>query len=167
LYITNRYSNRGDCSRTDRSSNLSIRFIDAVERLRFGYSKYRCIKSQRPANSLATGWCRLMDNRVLKVREILDLCWMKPIHVSDLAQRVDLSTAYLQHLFKRETGTSIRQFVMARRLTTAARLLKVSRLSVKEVCYRVGFGNPANFHRSFKGRYGVGPAVYRKSSEIL
>jgi len=88
------------------------------------------------------------------VLKIVEECWSQPLRVGDLAELVGLSPVRLQHLFKQETGTSVRRSLLDRRLSEAKHLLISSNASVKEICFRVGFGDQANFQASFKKRFG-------------
>jgi transcriptional regulator GlxA family with amidase domain len=105
-----------------------------------------------------------MDDRVEAVLQILEEVWNKPVSIDSLAKSVHLSIVRLEHLFKYETGTSIRRWVMDHRLSSAASLLETSRLSVKEISHEVGFNDPRNFNRSFARRFGCSPSVYRQQN---
>lgn len=95
------------------------------------------------------------------VLKIVEECWSQPLRVGDLAELVGLSPVRLQHLFKQETGTSVRRSLLDRRLSEAKHLLISSNASVKEICFRVGFGDQANFQASFKKRFGLTPRAFR------
>jgi transcriptional regulator GlxA family with amidase domain len=103
-----------------------------------------------------------MDDRVITVLNTLEEAWNKPIAKNSLAKSVNLSLVRLQHLFKHETGKSITCWVMDHRLSSAARLLLKSSLSIKEIAHQVGFSDPRNFNRSFTHRFGCAPSTFRR-----
>lgn len=89
-----------------------------------------------------------------------------PVSVPELARELRLSPNYLNSVFKRETGSSIMQCVIERRLEAAKLLLKEdASLSVKEAAAAAGFRDQLYFCRVFKARTGMTPTRYRESPE--
>jgi AraC family transcriptional regulator of arabinose operon len=78
-----------------------------------------------------------------------------------LARTAHLSNSRLSHLFKREMGSTLFQFVTDRRLEKAAQLLEETETPVKEVSYSVGYRHPPSFLRAFRKRFGCTPNDYR------
>ena len=100
------------------------------------------------------------DHRVLQVMESLH--GNSALTISQLAVSVKLSSSHLQHLFKQQTGVSIKAYVIERRLQSAVNLLQTTYLSVKEVRNGVGIPDGSNFVRYFKRRFGRTPSHYRQ-----
>lgn len=105
----------------------------------------------------------VMDRRVRKVVEIIDGRWRLPLRVEELARHVGLGASRLEHLFKEEARTSIRDFIHERRLREAARMLVSSEERVSVISFHVGFQHVANFNHAFKKRFGVCPRQYREN----
>jgi len=82
--------------------------------------------------------------------------------VNDLAFTFHLSPSYLQRLFKSQTGMSMGEFLTEHRLQRAARLLKSSFMSVKEIAHAAGYQHSSSFIRAFERRFQEAPANYRK-----
>src|SRR5687768_7634086 len=103
-----------------------------------------------------------MDRRVkLAITEIEgDLA--REWDVVQLAERVNLSASRFRHLFKEETGQSVKQYLRELRLERAEFLLRTTFLAVKEVRLRAGLSSTTHFVQYFKRRYGVTPSAYRK-----
>ncbi len=55
------------------------------------------------------------------------------------------------------------RYILQRRLLLAARLLRTSYLSVKEVCDSAKFKNESHFVRQFHKAFGMPPGEYRRS----
>lgn len=89
-------------------------------------------------------------------------------HLSDdldvtlIAENVHLNQDYLTRIFRRETGVSVKSYVINRRMEKAKELLENSRLPITDVAYQVGYGNYTSFNRIFKKVYGVSPQGFRK-----
>jgi AraC-like DNA-binding protein len=79
-----------------------------------------------------------------------------------LATELHLSPFHISHLFHRETGRTLSDYIMARRIREASILLRSSSLSIQEISKRIGYGSAAYFSRVFKRQMGITPQHYRK-----
>lgn len=109
---------------------------------------------------------RAMDPRVVRT---IDYLRNDPrrTEIATLARRVGLGRSQLEHLFKRDTGISIRRYVTERRLQAAAARLRTSDERVSEIAWRVGYTDASNFNHAFTKRFGVSPTDYRRSTAAL
>lgn len=80
-----------------------------------------------------------------------------------LARLANLSYCQLFRLFKREFGLSPQQYIEQQRVDYAKKLLRVNRLTVKEVAAQVGFSNQLYFSRRFQKATGFSPTQYREN----
>ena len=103
-----------------------------------------------------------MDQRVLRVKTLIETNFDREISVGEMARAVDLSISHLQHLFKNEMGQSPAHYVQALRLNRARYLLESSSLSIKQIMIRIGAKDRSNFERRFKQAYKTTPVQYRK-----
>jgi AraC-like DNA-binding protein len=100
-----------------------------------------------------------------RVRKILEKAEAgAALNIRDLALEFHLSPAYLQKLFKHETGVRMGEWLNEQRLQRAAQLLENSYLSIKEITHTVGYEHPSSFIRAFERRFTQPPARYRKQS---
>lgn len=84
----------------------------------------------------------------------------EPLCLSSLAKSLSVSGSYLSAQFKRHTGLTMRAYLLDRKISRAKTLL-LHGASVTEACYGSGFGDYANFIRSFKKATGVSPGRFR------
>jgi two-component system, response regulator YesN len=84
------------------------------------------------------------------------------LNIRELALEFRLSPAYLQRLFKHQTGVSMGEWMNEQRLQRAANLLADSYMSVKEIAYTIGYGHASSFIRAFERRFAQAPLRYRK-----
>src|SRR5215831_14432212 len=88
-----------------------------------------------------------------QVQNVMRLLNAQPsLSVSQAAAAVGLSRSRLEHLFKKELGTTIRAYKQERRLAHARTLLRDPTLRIKEVRYLCGITDASNFTRLFKQR---------------
>lgn len=84
------------------------------------------------------------------------------IKVSDIAEEIGISVAYLQRLFKEQTGKTLVDKTNELRIEKAKILLETSRLPITDVAISVGFNNRQHFTYTFINLVHCSPAVYRK-----
>jgi len=104
-----------------------------------------------------------LERRVLRVLELVESG--RTFAIRDLAAEFRLSPAYLQRLFKQETGICMGEWLHEQRLQRAAYLLSSSYLSIKEITHAVGYEHTSSFIRAFERRFTQAPARYRKQRE--
>lgn len=111
----------------------------------------------------SAGQSRYQDDRVNRIQHYLEQHYMQSVSLDDLARLASLSPWRLSHLFKEQTGQSIKETVIRMRLQQAARLLALTSRQVNEIAGDVGFESPFHFSRAFKALYGLSPLEYRRA----
>jgi AraC-like DNA-binding protein len=87
--------------------------------------------------------------------------YREEISLETLAEETHLSKFYVSRIFREETGSSITDYLTARRIKQACRLLQTTDLSVEQIGIRVGYPNASYFIQLFKKVVGVTPLKYR------
>jgi AraC-like DNA-binding protein len=103
-----------------------------------------------------------MDPRIAMALQILQRAYPQRLTLSRLGRQVGLSGSRFGYLFSRETGSTFKREVQEMRLRQAKEFLADCTLSVKEVCFRVGYRWSPNFTRDFKMRFGMTPSQFRR-----
>lgn len=85
------------------------------------------------------------------------------LSVERIAAAVNLSPSHFSRQFRSRTGFSPHEYIVLHRIDEAKALLHGTRLSVKEIAYRVGYHSEVNFIASFTGKVGVSPTTFRKT----
>lgn len=70
--------------------------------------------------------------------------------------------AYLSHLFKKEVGITITDYINKCKVEHAKHLLDITDLTITQISNEVGFNDPSYFSKVFKRTQGVYPTHYRK-----
>lgn len=81
---------------------------------------------------------------------------------SDVAAALNVSENYIRRMFKNETGVSINNYIIQRKIAEAKKLLYCG-ANVKEACSGAGFGDCSNFIRTFRKVTGTPPGVLKRS----
>ncbi len=82
---------------------------------------------------------------------------------NEIAAAFYLTPEYLAKLYKKKTGTNLKDYINEYRISRAKELLKQQNVNVSDVAFAVGFDNFSYFSTLFKKITGVSPSVYQKS----
>jgi len=77
-----------------------------------------------------------------------------------------LSRSGTQQLFKKQMGVLLGDYLVEQRLQKAARLLKTSDPSIKEIAFDVGYEHHSSFTHAFESGFSESPGQYREQSDI-
>ena len=83
------------------------------------------------------------------------------ISLDDIARRVASSRRQLQRAYSEIGDTTFREHLTRVRMRRAAEMLVAGGLTVREVAYRVGYRQPAQFAKAFRRHYGTSPSDFR------
>ncbi|UVI27488.1 AraC family transcriptional regulator [Paenibacillus spongiae] len=77
------------------------------------------------------------------------------------AEAAHLSKFYASRIFRQETGSSITEYLTARRIKQACRLLQTTNIPIERIGIEVGLPNVSYFIQLFKRVVGITPLKYR------
>lgn len=83
-----------------------------------------------------------------------------------IAANCNMSVSHFRAVFKRETGLTVRDFIIQTRLVMAAHLLRNTNNSVIDIAMESGFGQISCFNRIFSREFGETPTAFRKKFKM-
>jgi transcriptional regulator GlxA family with amidase domain len=86
-----------------------------------------------------------------------------PLTVEAMARHANVSPRTFARRFRAETGTTPLQWLLARRVLAARRLLERSDLPVEAVAAEAGFGDAASLRAHFRRATATTPTAYRRT----
>lgn len=86
------------------------------------------------------------------------------LDILQIASDLNMSYSYFRKEFKKHTGTSPNQYFQDLKIKSAKNLLFSTNLSVKEICFQLGYSSPEYFTNLFKKHVGKTPIEYREFS---
>ena len=103
------------------------------------------------------------DNLIRAFKNAVNNNYKKEHSISYYANELYISPDHLNRTFKAKIGKTAKDYIQARIITEAKRLLYFSDLSNKEIGYELGFNEPANFSAFFKKHSKLSPSNFKKS----
>ena len=105
---------------------------------------------------------KLMEDIDTYIRENLE---DPDTSVESMSQHLLISRVQLYKRMISIKGITPSEYLRAKRIERAERLLHDPGLNVSEVAYKVGFNNPRYFSKYFQEEYGMTPSQYKKQLE--
>ncbi len=99
---------------------------------------------------------------IRKTREFIRANYKKKMKLIDISKAIYLSPYYLSHIFKKETGSTLFEYLTEVRIEEAKRLLENTSLNTTRISFEVGYGDQSYFSKVFKKLEGISPSDYKK-----
>jgi len=113
---------------------------------------------------------KIRRNRSAKVIEqvikYMEKEYSKNLTLDGLAQTFYYSPCYLSHIFKKELGTTVTDYLNQIRVEAAKKILLETDKSVARVAAEVGFNSESYFSRVFKKLVGLPPGEFRQAAKL-
>lgn len=116
-----------------------------------------CIEANEKGNTDS-----VLSDKLKSILHYLDEHYVEDISLDLLAERFFISKYYLSREFKKEYGTTIIQYILTKKITTAKELLRYSNSSIEEIARLCGIDDASYFNKVFKKMEGCTASEYRK-----
>ncbi len=78
-----------------------------------------------------------------------------------------MSANYINNFFKKETGESIRQYIINYKILISEFRLKNTSAPISEIAFQLGFNDESHFTKTFKKKHDMTPKEYREAHAHL
>ncbi|MDS0526302.1 AraC family transcriptional regulator [Clostridium sp. SHJSY1] len=102
-----------------------------------------------------------LSEKLQDILKFIDNHLTEDLSLNIISEYFSLNKSYLGRLFKKETGSTIYNLILLKRITLAKQLLSEGK-NVSEACFLSGFNDYSNFIRTFKQITGYSPTKYNK-----
>lgn len=99
----------------------------------------------------------------IKCKRLIKTNLLSPLSLSSLAKQLSVSKEHLSRSFKTETGMTVTEYYLSKRIDLACELLSYSNMPVREIGEYLQFNSASYFISTFKKYKGVTPSQYRKT----
>ncbi|MGF1482555.1 MAG: helix-turn-helix domain-containing protein [Cyanophyceae cyanobacterium] len=103
----------------------------------------------------------LSSKKLALVKDYISSHIDESLSLEALANLVELSPSHFLRLFKRATGSSPHQYVIAQRLEKAKALLSQTKLSIPDIACQTGFADQSHLTRLMRRHTGLSPKIIR------
>lgn len=97
---------------------------------------------------------------------IVEAEYASELSLDDIARRVASSRRQLQRAYAEIGDTTFRSHLTAVRMEKAAEMLTSRGLTVREVAFRVGYRQPAQFAKAFRRHHNASPSEFRAARRV-
>ena len=144
----------------DSESTIMIHFyfcqmLILLYRILTGKSKEKLSKVNNSASNHA----------VYRTLKYIDREYIKLTSVKKIAAELSYSEYYLSHIFKQTMNMTIKEYLMQKKILTAAELLKTSNMSISEIAEQLHFSSLHSFGETFKRYMHMNASTFRKNSQ--
>ncbi|SFF31745.1 iron complex transport system substrate-binding protein [Paenibacillus algorifonticola] len=109
----------------------------------------------------------IKPNMVAQAIRYLNERYAEPIMVDGLAELLDCSAGHLSRMFKKETGSSLIEYLTRIRINKARELLLHTDASLQTIAESVGIPDAMYFNRIFKKYVGISPGRFKTNYVYL
>lgn len=131
-----------------------VKLLTLMEILIFANQRYR----DSPAASESPILPEKVSSVMRYVAEHLD----GDLSLDTISSALDINRFYLCRMFKKETGSTLHNYILYKRVSEAKQLLRDG-IKTTQVCGMCGFGSMARFTASFKNVMDQTPSTYAKA----
>ncbi|MEP0944236.1 MAG: AraC family transcriptional regulator [Rhizobiaceae bacterium] len=130
----------------------------------------QCFEQSWAASNRATSFCtvskRYLDFRVRRSLRLMQQKFSDDVEMDWLARESGLSRPHFFKLFKKQMGITPNLYINTLRAEQAIDELMLTRKSVTDIGYDLGFSSQASFTRFFSSNVGIPPSDYRRVAHI-
>lgn len=109
----------------------------------------------------------VIDDEIDRIIQYIYSNFDKKLTLTVLSEEFHLTSVYLSHFIKKETGYTFLEILNTVRMYYAAKYLKETKMKNGEICERIGVSDERYFGQLFKKRYGMTPYEYRKIGDSV
>jgi AraC-like DNA-binding protein len=102
------------------------------------------------------------DNLIRAFKKGVESNYKKEHSTTYYANELHITPDHLNRTIKARIGKTAKDYIQARIITEAKRLLYFTNLTNKEIAYELGFNEPANFSAFFKKHTQLSPSSFKK-----
>ena len=104
-----------------------------------------------------------VDPLLAEVAEAIERGYTRTLSLDDVARSLARSPRHLSRRVKELSGRTVLEWITARRMTEARRLLANTNLTIEDIANRVGYEDVGNFRRRFRHCHGMSPHEWRSA----
>jgi len=146
-----------DCIKNEIESNNSLQDVIYART-----SVIAAIISKEAENKFKDAKVYQSNPRLAKFNELIDLHFKEEKQIGFYAEKLHISSNYLNILCKKNLDVSATHLIQKRLILEAKRMLQSTELTIKEIAFDLGFVDHAYFSNFFKNQTKLSPTQFRE-----
>ncbi|MFY8033099.1 MAG: GlxA family transcriptional regulator [Flexibacteraceae bacterium] len=102
------------------------------------------------------------DTSILQIQEAIEARAQERIVISELAESTAMAERTFIRRFKNATGNTPSEYIQRVKVELAKKHIEDDTISIKEICYEIGYEDQTYFRNVFKKYTGLTPSEYKK-----
>lgn len=104
---------------------------------------------------------RQFSSIVRRCNSYIDQHLYEPLSTRRIAEALQISTSYLSHIYRQETGETISATIREKKINKAKMLLQYSTLSLNSIGEKLGYCSQSHFTNAFRKKTSLTPREFR------
>jgi AraC-like DNA-binding protein len=122
---------------------------------------------ERTTRSIARPRCERRRIEIVEaVKGLLEREYWRNFTLAEVAAHVHTSPFHLARLFRRQTGSSLREYHLRMRLGRALERLEWPGIEVSAVAMELGFASHSHLSDAFRRQFGISPSGYARTHNV-
>ncbi len=114
-----------------------------------------------------TDICIKMNEKIVNLMKYIDQNYMESLSINFLSKYIFRSPDYLLHLFKKNVGISLHNYILQTRIKKFKEKILVDNNDTLDIALSCGFYDQSHTIRNFKKYIGITPQKYKNSISII
>lgn len=106
------------------------------------------------------------NNYVEQAKLYVSKYYRQKLVVGDIAAYLGLNSSYLSHIFRKETGMTINEYIQKEKIAAAKKLLRNSDIDILGIAHYLSFSSQSYFGSVFRSITGTTPQKYRDEHKL-
>lgn len=108
----------------------------------------------------------VQNHLILEIKAYIERNYEKQFQIADVCSELGYSKSYLCKLFQEQTGNTIADYAMRRKIHHAKRLIRENNLNFSQISEKLSFDNPQYFSRVFKRITKMSPTEFKQTLKL-
>lgn len=124
----------------------------------------KVISAYLPEHALLSG-TGSRDYRLSQdIARLVERRYAERLTIQDIANEIALSVNHMMHVFKKETGETVNDYLTKVRMGRAKVMLRDPMIKIYEIAEGIGYSDPNYFAKAFKKHTGLSPKEFRDAA---
>lgn len=108
----------------------------------------------------------MQNHLIVAIKAFVESNYEKRFQIADICNELGYSKSYLCKLFQEQTGNTIADYAVRRKISHAKQLIRENNLNFSQISEKLSFDNPQYFSRVFKRITKMSPTEFKQTLNL-